>query len=720
MPSSDRSEPRAADPAPETRGLGLSSQSPRSKPPAQDGDVQFFDPSEPWDAQAAEALTSLYEETADELWRRQDTDRAQRRAAPERTAPNLSEPSAEWISGIEKRIAGLIQTMQESLAGAKPDQAALDPLHRRIDAIEQRLGEALKGVARRTDVEGLHLIETQVAELAAHVEQASSGLQRIDGLDGQLRELSRKLDEDSLQRLDALERTLQNYVAEWRRSDERTGGALEVLDETLTRIGASIDAADALKPAPSLSLADLPTGGDAATHDPLAHIYAEGARALSPRYQLSLDAADYAPGAPVRVAEPAAKPDPVADLPAEAGDKPAEKLPQPARLETPLLTEPGDESHAPSDTAPTGSELAPPAFRASAIRARLQKQQMLDAETATSEAHPRPAKLLAKEKAKASGDANRARPSVLLAAGVTLFAAAGYLLVDVFLSPAPQAPRHGEAPVESRGDKSTHATPDAELKQAGRVEAIGTAIAAVFREPSERPTPAVHNEAPTTAAEPLASSLMVPPAATIGPASLRQAAMNGDATAQYEIGIRYAAGRGVAQNMDLAFQWHARAAARGLAPAQFRLAAMYERGQGTVADTEKARSWYRSAAEQGHVKAMHNLAVLSVGGGRSDYPLATKWFTEAAERGLADSQFNLAVLYQNGLGVAKDLKQAYKWLSLAARGGDAEAAARVASIKSQLSPADARAADAAIATWRVRSPDPRAAEPASSGLVERP
>ncbi len=719
MSSSDRSEPRAADPAPETRGHGLSSQSPRSKPAAQDGDVQFFDPSEPWDAQAAEALTSLYEETADELWRRQDTDRAQRRAAPERIAPSPSEPSAEWISGIETRIAGLIQTMQESLAGVKSDHAALDPLNRRIDAIEQRLSEVLAGVARRSDVEGLRLIEAQVTELAARVEQASSGLQRIDGLDGQLRELSRKLDEDGVQRLDALERTIQNYVAEWRRSDERTGGTLEVLDETLTRISASIDAADALKPAPSLSLTDLPTGGVATEHDPLAHVYAEGARALSPRYHLSLDAADYASGAPVRAAEPVLRPDPVADLLAEAGDKQGDDEPQLARPEQPLRQEPSDQMHAPTDTVAAGSELAPPAFRASAIRARMQRQQMLDAETATTEA-PRPVRPAAKGNAKASGDANRARLGVLLAAGVTLFAAGGYLLVDIFFSPAPHTPKHGGTPVESRSDKRTHATPDADLKQAGRVEAIGTAIAAVFREPSERPTPAVHSEAPAMAAEPVAPGLMVAPAATIGPASLRQAAMNGDAIAQYEVGLRYAAGRGVAQDMAAAFQWHARAAARGLAPAQFRLAAMYERGQGTTADSEKARSWYLSAAEQGHVKAMHNLAVLSVGGGRSDYPFAAKWFAEAAERGLADSQFNLAALYQNGLGVAKDLKEAYKWLSLAARGGDAEAASRVATIKSQLSLADARAADAAIAAWRVRSPDPRAVEPSSSGLAERP
>jgi localization factor PodJL len=102
---------------------------------------------------------------------------------------------------------------------------------------------------------------------------------------------------------------------------------------------------------------------------------------------------------------------------------------------------------------------------------------------------------------------------------------------------------------------------------------------------------------------------------------------------------------------------------------------------------------------------MHNLAVLSVSGGRSDYATAAKWFTLAADFGLADSQVNLAILYQNGLGVPQDLTRAYKWLALAGRGGDREAAARMAQVKSRLSPGELEAADAMIAAWRARVPD---------------
>ncbi len=116
---------------------------------------------------------------------------------------------------------------------------------------------------------------------------------------------------------------------------------------------------------------------------------------------------------------------------------------------------------------------------------------------------------------------------------------------------------------------------------------------------------------------------------------------------------------------------------------------------------------------------MHNLAVLSVNGGRTDYAGAAKWFAEAAARILTDSQFNLAVLHQNGRGVPRDLKLAYQWLSLAARGGDREAASRVAQIKSQLSAADVQAADAAVAAWRVRAPDPAASDTAAASLGDR-
>ena len=207
------------------------------------------------------------------------------------------------------------------------------------------------------------------------------------------------------------------------------------------------------------------------------------------------------------------------------------------------------------------------------------------------------------------------------------------------------------------------------------------------------------------------------PPATIGPNSLRQAAMKGDPSAEFEIGARFAEGKGVAQDLKQAVSWYQRAASKGFAPAQYRYASMLERGLGVKADLPKASVWYQRAAEQGIVKAMHNLAVLTSGrdGVPADYTLAMRWFTSAAEYGLVDSQFNLAIMHENGLGVEKDNREAFKWFSLAARAGDAEASKRRDAVKAKLSPSELREVEAQIETWRSKMADNSINDPRQAG-----
>ncbi len=203
--------------------------------------------------------------------------------------------------------------------------------------------------------------------------------------------------------------------------------------------------------------------------------------------------------------------------------------------------------------------------------------------------------------------------------------------------------------------------------------------------------------------------LALPPA-TVGPFSLRLAAVQGKPSAQYEVASRLAEGKAGAQNLKEAAQWFLRSATSGFPMAQFRLGTLYERGVGVKTDLGRAKVWYTRAAEQGNVKAMHNLAVLIAGrsGDKPDYANAVRWFTEAAERGLSDSQFNLAVLYESGLGVAKDDKEAYKWFLLAAKSGDAEATSRRDAVKVHLSEDDRAQAEATAAAWLVKPIDPLA------------
>ncbi|HEY1145447.1 MAG TPA: tetratricopeptide repeat protein, partial [Allosphingosinicella sp.] len=204
----------------------------------------------------------------------------------------------------------------------------------------------------------------------------------------------------------------------------------------------------------------------------------------------------------------------------------------------------------------------------------------------------------------------------------------------------------------------------------------------------------------------------------IGGPGLRTAAMKGDATAAYEIGLRFAEGKGVATNSDEAAKWYDRAAQAGVVPATFRLGTLYEKGLGVKKDADIARRYYTQAAERGNAKAMHNLAVLDAdGGGRgANYKSAAQWFRKAADRGVADSQFNLGILYARGIGVEQNLAESYKWFSLAAAQGDADASGKRDDVAKRLDPQSLAAAKLAIQTFSAEpQPDDAVNVPAPNG-----
>lgn len=194
----------------------------------------------------------------------------------------------------------------------------------------------------------------------------------------------------------------------------------------------------------------------------------------------------------------------------------------------------------------------------------------------------------------------------------------------------------------------------------------------------------------------------------IGGPLLRDAARRGEAGAAYEIGLRYAEGRGVTQNFSEAAKWYQHAAQAQIVPAMFRLGTLYEKGLGLKKDLDAAGRQYRQAAERGNAKAMHNLAVLEAdGGGKPDYKGASSWFRKAAERGIADSQFNLGILYARGIGVEQNLAESYKWFSLAAAQGDTDSGYKRDEIAKRLDAQSLAAAKLAIQTF---TPQPQPAE----------
>lgn len=195
-----------------------------------------------------------------------------------------------------------------------------------------------------------------------------------------------------------------------------------------------------------------------------------------------------------------------------------------------------------------------------------------------------------------------------------------------------------------------------------------------------------------------------------GNAVLREAAEAGDPKAWFEIGNRYAEGRGVEADMKASALWYGSAADAGLAPAQYRLANMFEKATGVERDIPRAIALYEEAAAKGNASAMHNLAVLQAMGanGRTDNSAAARNFTRAAELGVRDSQFNLAILAAKGVGMKQDLAAAYKWLAIVAAAGDADAAAKRDEVAKLLAPADLEKAKKTVELWKPKTLDAEA------------
>ena len=73
-------------------------------------------------------------------------------------------------------------------------------------------------------------------------------------------------------------------------------------------------------------------------------------------------------------------------------------------------------------------------------------------------------------------------------------------------------------------------------------------------------------------------------------------AEQGNATAQYNLGVMYYNGQGVPQDYKEAVRLYRLAAEQGLARAQSNLGVMYRKGRGVPQDYKEADKWWRLAA----------------------------------------------------------------------------------------------------------------------------
>ncbi|CEZ21395.1 tetratricopeptide repeat protein [Neisseria meningitidis] len=92
-----------------------------------------------------------------------------------------------------------------------------------------------------------------------------------------------------------------------------------------------------------------------------------------------------------------------------------------------------------------------------------------------------------------------------------------------------------------------------------------------------------------------------------------QAAEQGDADAQNNLGAMYAEGQGVRQDDTEAVRWFRQAADQGLAQAQFNLGAMYYKGHGVRQDRALAQEWLWKACQNGNQDGCDNDQRLKAG-----------------------------------------------------------------------------------------------------------
>jgi len=179
-------------------------------------------------------------------------------------------------------------------------------------------------------------------------------------------------------------------------------------------------------------------------------------------------------------------------------------------------------------------------------------------------------------------------------------------------------------------------------------------------------------------------------------------AQQGDAKAQWVLGLMYEQGEGVPQDFKEAVRWYRLAADQGNASAQHSLGWLYSHGQGVPQDYKEAVRLYRLAADQGNAGAQYSLGVM-YGQGQGvpqDYKEAVRWYRLAAEQGDALGQHSLGVMYGQGQGVPQDYIQAHMWFNLAGANGIPEGVRNRDLVASKMTPGQIAEAQRLAREWK--------------------
>lgn len=186
---------------------------------------------------------------------------------------------------------------------------------------------------------------------------------------------------------------------------------------------------------------------------------------------------------------------------------------------------------------------------------------------------------------------------------------------------------------------------------------------------------------------------------------LKPLAEAGDANAQYMMAAIYDRGTGIATGSDeqQALYWYRQAAAKDQAQAQYQLGLKYGQGRGVAKDSRQEIFWYRKAAEQGNADAQYNLSVM-LGNGQGapqDLRQSAFWCRQAAEQGHVPAIYNLGLMYREGKGVPLNDVNAYLLLNLAAGKGHVQAERYKNVVAKNLSRKEVEDAQSKTSAWKV-------------------
>lgn len=185
---------------------------------------------------------------------------------------------------------------------------------------------------------------------------------------------------------------------------------------------------------------------------------------------------------------------------------------------------------------------------------------------------------------------------------------------------------------------------------------------------------------------------------------LLEKAQNGNADAQYKVGMAYLKGNGVKKSKAEGEKWIHSAAAQGHAEAQAYIDLQQYEGdlsmfkikrnasqpsysddaetlflKGTeyyaAGDTVEAIKYVTWSAQKGLKEGQYSLALMyDTGEGKEiNKAEAAKWYLKAAEQGFDMAQVNLGHMLAKGDGVANNDKEAVRWFKSAAEQGNATA-----------------------------------------------